>query len=1207
MRIKELRDHNSFSPALSRERAGLVIMKEENKSEIAKQEEKILKFWKENDIFKKTLEKPSPKGKFVFYDGPPFATGLPHYGHILAGTMKDVIPRYQTMRGKYVRRVWGWDCHGLPIENLIQKELNVATKKDIEKLGVEKFNEAARSSVFRYDDEWKKIVPRTGRWVDMDNAYTTMDPNFTESVWWGFKRLYEKDLIYEDFKSMHISPLLETPLSNFEVNQNYKDIEDISIYVKFELVDEPGTFLLAWTTTPWTLFGNVALAVGENIEYVKAKKDGEHYIVAKDLAEKVLKEDYKVVKNFNGRVLVGKSYRPVFDHYSKNSALKNHKNGWKIYVGDFVTTEDGTGIVHIAPAFGEDDLNLGKKYNLPFVQHINIDGTIKPEIAELAGRQAKPKSTENEPKKHQETDIEVLKLLAHKGFLFAKEKYTHSYPHCWRTDAPLLNYAMSSWFVKVTAIKNKLISENKKVNWVPSDIKEGRFGNWLEGARDWAISRNRYWGAPIPIWKSEDGKDVEIVGSIEELQKKVPETIIDAYIMRHGESEKNALGIYDDDENTYGLTDAGKKEAHQAACALKGKVDLVCASPIRRTKETAQIVADALGVNLQEAKELVEVDSGLWDGKRPTDIREKALYDNLPHEEMYNARRGETGESWSDVEKRASQFVYKTIKENKGKRILFVTHGGVIVYVLRSMRRLSHSRAYNLFNTPKINSYANPINLKIDLNTLKEFDFHRPYVDEITWKNKEGKVMKRIPDVFDTWVDSGSMPFAQVHYPFEHKKEFDSTSSSLFPADFIAEGLDQTRGWFYVLSVLNNGLFGHVPYKNVIVNGLVLAEDGKKMSKRLSNFPPVEHVLNSYGADAMRYYMLASPVVRAEDLNFSEKGVDEVVKKIILRLKNVYSFFEMYKGDNLTTKRPKSNNILDHWVLARLDELIEEVTNFLDTYELDKAARPLADFVDDLSTWYLRRSRDRFKANQPKADAQEGKNEEDKKQAINTLGYVLREFCKVLAPFMPFLAENIYQGLRGENDVESVHLENWPQQKSWLEKLFSSHNIKVLSDMSEVRKVISSALEERAREGIKVRQPLSKLTTDKVFSDEFNELIKDEVNVKEVVAGDKVQLDLEISPELKVEGVARDIVRSVQDMRKKIGLVPDDSIMLTLDGDKKILDAVKKHQEYISSQVKAVEILFEKVETEGTKTDLGEVRIAVERKSVSFSCDQSKL
>ena len=668
-------------------------MKEDsNKSEIAKQEEKILKFWQENDIFKKTLEKPSTKGNFVFYDGPPFATGLPHYGHILTGTMKDVIPRYQTMRGRYVRRVWGWDCHGLPIENLIQKELDVATKKDIEKLGVEKFNEAARSSVFRYDDEWKKIIPRTGRWIDMDNAYTTMDPKFTESVWWGFKSLYEKGLIYEDFKSMHISPPLETPLSNFEVNQNYKDIEDISIYVKFELSDEPGTFLLAWTTTPWTLFGNVALAVGEDTQYVKVEKGDEHYIIAKDLSEKVLKEDYKVISEFAGKELVGKEYKSVFDHYVKDASLENHKNGWKIYSGNFVTTEDGTGIVHIAPAFGEDDLKLGKEYNLPFVQHVNIDGTIKPEISELAGRQAKPKSTESEPKKHQETDIEVLKLLAHKGLLFAKEKYTHSYPHCWRTDAPLLNYAMSSWFVRVADIKDKLISENKKVNWVPSDIKEGRFGNWLEGARDWAISRSRYWGAPIPIWKSEDGKSVEIIGSIEELQNKAPETIVDVFIMRHGESEKNLLDIYDDDENAYGLTDVGKKEAHQAIQSLKGKIDLIFTSPIRRAKETAQIIADGLGVDVKEAEELSEVDSGVWDGKRPRDIREKPLYDNLPSEEMYNAKRGETGESWADVEKRASEFVSKTIKENKGKRILFVTHGGVIVYVLRSMRRLSHSR-----------------------------------------------------------------------------------------------------------------------------------------------------------------------------------------------------------------------------------------------------------------------------------------------------------------------------------------------------------------------------------------------------------------------------------------------------------------------------------------------------------------------------------
>jgi len=470
-----------------------------SKSQTALIEEKVLNFWQENNLFKQTLEKDAPKGDFVFYDGPPFATGLPHYGHILAGVIKDAIPRYKTMKGYKVNRRWGWDCHGLPIENLIQKEYDLKTKKDIEDFGIKKFNQAAKKSVFKYDEEWKKIVPRTGRWVDMENSYTTMDATFSESVMWSFKKLYEKGLVYEDFKSMHISPALETPLSNFEVNQNYKDIVDISVYAKFALSGEDRTYLIAWTTTPWTLPGNVALAVGAEIDYVKVKitevsKDGKieaeideqspyfgTFIVAKSRLEAVLKDKkYEIISEFKGADLAGKSYEPIFDYYSKKTDLDNRENGWKIYTADFVTTEDGSGIVHIAPAFGEDDLNLAKANNLPFVQHVNIDGTIKPEATDFAGRQAKPKPDEQNLNKHQETDIEVIKYLAHHGSLFDKEKITHSYPHCWRTDAPLLNYALSSWFVKVTDNRDKMIKLNKQVNSIPSNVGEKRFGNWLE-------------------------------------------------------------------------------------------------------------------------------------------------------------------------------------------------------------------------------------------------------------------------------------------------------------------------------------------------------------------------------------------------------------------------------------------------------------------------------------------------------------------------------------------------------------------------------------------------------------------------------------------------------------------------------------------------------------------------------------------------------
>ena len=1184
-------------------------MTDKQKSDIAQREEEILSFWREHDIFKKTLEKPSPEGNFVFYDGPPFATGLPHYGHLLAGTMKDVIPRYQTMRGKYVRRIWGWDCHGLPIENLIQKELGVHTKKDIEELGIQKFNDTARESVFRYDDEWRKVVPRTGRFVDMDDQYTTMDTNFTESVWWGFKELFKKDLVYEDFKSMHLSPLLETPLSNFEVNQNYKDIEDISIFVEFKLKDEPNTSLIAWTTTPWTLPGNVALAVGEDIDYVKVEKIPElskgetdamvqnYFYIAKDIFDREvsISDDAPDYKNFlgylcrvegksiKGKDLIGKEYEPVFDYYAQDDTLENRENGWKVYGADFVTTEDGTGIVHIAPAFGEDDLNLGREYNLPFVQHVNMDGTIKEEVTDFAGRVAKPKSTKEEPKKHQETDIEVLKTIAHKGLLFAKKKYVHSYPHCWRTDAPLLNYAMSSWFIKVTAIKDDLLKTNSTTNWVPSDIRDGRFGKWLEGARDWAVSRNRYWGASMPIWQSEDKKETEVIGSIEELQEKRPDILQDIYLMRHGESEKNILGIYDRELETYPLTETGKKQAQEATQQLQN-IDLVIASPVRRAKETAEIVAQELGCPLELRDELMEVDSGEWEGRKEEDIEERDEYLALPEEEFFTTKRGTTGESWKEVEERAVACLLDVLQKHPDKKILFVTHAGIVVSLSKYLNKKPLGQTRGLFRSELYNKYATPIHFVIDRNEMKAFDFHRPYIDNITWKNEGGQEMKRIEAVFDTWIDSGSMPFAQVHYPFENKEVFEQNDSPLFPADFIAEGLDQTRGWFYTLLVLNTALFNKAPFKNVIVNGLVLAEDGKKMSKSLKNYPEISYILDKYGADAMRYYMLASPIVKAEDLAFSEKGVDEVVKKIIRRLSNVHSFYELYNGDEKhNTIPPQTQNTLDIWMLARLSELTQEVTSALDAFELDKASRPFNDFIDDLSTWYLRRSRDRLK---------EGSDSE-KKEALHTLSFVLRETAKLLAPFMPFLAEDIWQKMKNEGEPESVHLLTWPEEKGTIDET-------LLSDMKLTRSIVTDALELRSKENIKVRQPLQSLTipnTELKGKEGLLVLIQEELNVKEVIIGDELTLDTTITPELQKEGAVRDIIRGIQALRKTTKLVPEDEIILTLQTTEELQNAIEEYKKDIQSQVNATTITYtETPKGEVVETALGDITLSLEKK-----------
>jgi isoleucyl-tRNA synthetase len=454
------------------------------KSKIAETEEKILDYWTKNNIFKKSLEKPSPKGNFVFYDGPPFATGEPHYGHVIPGTIKDIIPRYKTMQGYNVRRRWGWDCHGLPVENIIEKELKLLSKKDIVDYGIGNFNTKAKASVMRYADEWRKIIPRLGRWVDMDDDYRTMDTSYTESVWWAFSELYKKGLIYEGFKSMNLCPRCETTLSNFEVSQGYKDITDISVYIEFELIDEKNTYLLAWTTTPWTLPGNVALAINPNIEYTKVKIENEYYILAKSRLS-TIKVEYTVQGEMKGTELIGKSYKPVFDYYINDKKLVNKENGWKVYGAEFVTTEDGTGIVHIAPAFGADDYELSLKHNLPFIQHVNTNGKFKSEVLDFAGQDVKPKED------HQKADVEIIKYLAKNNTLFAKEKLIHSYPHCWRCETPLLNYATSSWFVKVSSFRDKLVRENKKIKWTPAEIGEGRFGNWLLGARDWAISRDQ--------------------------------------------------------------------------------------------------------------------------------------------------------------------------------------------------------------------------------------------------------------------------------------------------------------------------------------------------------------------------------------------------------------------------------------------------------------------------------------------------------------------------------------------------------------------------------------------------------------------------------------------------------------------------------------------------------------------------------------------
>ncbi|MEK7458955.1 MAG: isoleucine--tRNA ligase [Patescibacteria group bacterium] len=919
-------------------------------------EKELLEYWEQHRVFARSVDERPADKQYTFYDGPPFATGLPHYGHIVGSVMKDVVPRFWTMRGYRVPRRWGWDCHGLPIENLVEKKFDLKSKKDILDYGVAKFNESCETMVLTYAAEWKTVIRRLGRFVDMDNAYRTMDTPYMENIWSVFKQLFDKGLIYEGRKAMHVCPRCETTLSNFEVAQGYTDVTDISVIVAPTLTSGKfaGAKILVWTTTPWTLPGNVLLAVKADMTYVLVEHDGSRYVVGKPLVEKVFKDKvYDVIEEFAGTDLVDATYEPLFPFF------KGHEGAFRVVAADFVTDTDGTGVVHIAPGYGEDDMKLGEQLGVKPIVHVLMNGQFVPEVAE--GLEADGYAVKGVPVKSKgETslvDIQIIKALAHKGLLFAKEKLTHSYPHCWRCDTPLLNYATSSWFVRVTEIRDEMVKQNGKINWVPSNMKEGRFGKWLEGARDWAISRSRFWGTPLPVWRAEDG-ELLVVGSASEL---------------------NAL--------------------------TGGSID----------------------------------------------------------------------------------------------------------------------------------------------------NLHKHIVDTVKIE-KNGKVFTRVPEVLDCWFESGSMPY------------FDGR----FPAQFIAEGQDQTRGWFYTLHVLAVALHGAPAFENVVVNGIVLAEDGKKMSKRLSNYPDPMEVMEKYGADSVRYYLMSTPVVRAENLRFSEAGVDEVNKKFVNILKNVVAFYELY-AEHDDGRVASSTHVLDKWIIARLNETLQTETAAMEAYELADAARVLQPFVTDLSTWYVRRSRDRMSG---KTDAN------DRAEALATLRTVLTTFSKMLAPFMPFLADAVYLDVTKAADGESVHLQEWPEVvKSEKEKVKSGTD--VLEQMGEARAIVSRAMEIRDESGRAVKQALASMvitTPSGKMSDDILSVILDEVNVKTatVKKGDlAVELDLVLTPELTREGMAREVIRRVNGLRKEAGLTIADRINLRIwSGSPEAKVMFDEHGENIQSSTLASSISF---------------------------------
>lgn len=939
-----------------------------NKSEkqavfsFSRMEEEVVAFWQKEKIFERSVNERSEEKAYVFYDGPPFATGLPHIGHLLASAIKDIVPRYKTMKGHRVERRFGWDCHGLPVETMVEKELGVNSKKEIEKLGIQKFNDACRAAVLRYVAEWRRTITRFGRWVDFDNDYKTMDPKYMESAIWVFGELYKKKLLYEDFRCSLYCTRCETPLSNFEIamDNSYQEVEDPSIYIVFEAVGKPNTFFLSWTTTPWTLSANVALAVKEDAKYAEVelnKEDkvwrGRHLILAKDRLPYVLaSEPYTVINEFFGAELAGWKYKPIQDF------VKPDKEAHRVVTADFVSLDDGTGIVHIAPAFGEDDFNISKKENLPVVLTVDDGGRFLPTITPWVGQHVK------------EADEKIITALRAEGKLWRTETIKHSYPFCWRCASPLIYKVQTSWYVKVESLKDKMLVANEKIHWVPEHLKHGRFQKGIESAPDWGVSRSRYWGVPIPVWRCARCKKERVVGSLDELEK--------------------------------------------------------------------------------------------LSGKRPHDL-------------------------------------------------------------------------------------------------------HRPLIDEVAWACACGGTFQRVLEVFDVWFESGSMPYAQVHYPFENKEKFEAT----FPADFITEYIAQTRGWFYVMHVLSNALFGKHSFKHVVTTGTILAEDGTKMSKSKGNAPDANLILDRYGADALRYYFLSSSVMQAESVNFSEGEIAEAVRKILLPLWNVFTFFKLYAPiDKKLRPMREPTHVLDKWILGRLEQTRYEIEEAMERYELWRAARPFADFVNDLSTWYLRRSRDRFKSD----------DEEDKHEAIATLYSVLVTGSKIFAPFMPFLAEHLYQNLKPWNakPKDSVHLESWPKShKEFLDE-------KLLKEMSEARAIIEAGHALRAEAKLKVRQPLSAMWSYGFASVSKNieQLILDELNVKQWLSGKppkgkrvvsletavgkkKIFFDTKLTEDLRREGLKRELVRQINALRKKQGLTIHDQVIIRYNTDSAPLLKLLKNQETV--------------------------------------------
>ena len=1109
--------------------------------DLKKTEKEVLDFWEKNKIFEKTVERRKGGKPFIFFEGPPTANGLPGIHHFLARVYKDIFPRYKTMRGFYVTRKGGWDTHGLPVEIQVEKELGLKNKKEVEEYGISKFNKKAKESVWKYLAEWEKFTRDVGFWIDLDDPYITYEPKYIESLWSIIKEFDKRDLLYKDFRVVPYCSHCGTPLSSHEVALGYKEVEETAVYIKFRVKGEKDTYILSWTTTPWTLLGNVALAVGEDIDYVKVEIDDEKLILAKARYE-ALDLGGKILEEMKGRDLVGTEYDPLFDIPQLQS-----DTSYKVYSADFVTTEDGSGVVHTAVMYVVEDFDLGIKVGLPKVHTVNEEGNFEGVGYDLDGLWVKS----------DEVEEKITKYLEDNNFLFKSGLYKHDYPFCWRCDSPLLYYAADSWFVRMTAVKDQLLKNNQEINWVPSHIKEGRFGEWLHNVRDWVFSRKRFWGTPLPVWQCEECDYKKVVGSLEELEKNAfkPKNIF--YGMRHGFSEKNVKTNFVAsklEHDTYNLLPKGEERAKKEAEKLEkeGGIDIVYTSPFKRTKQTAEIVAKHFGAEIFVDDRLGEIDHG-------SECEGKTHFVCLKEGQVptFETRFGD-GESWSQLRTRMMEAIKEINNTHEGKKILIVSHGDPLWILNGALNNYSGKEI--LEHKDKLYSEVGEVNLlnyrNYPYNDDGELDLHRPYVDEIELKceNCEGKV-KRVEDVCDVWFDSGSMPYAQWHYPFENKDKF----KEQFPADYIAEGIDQTRGWFYTLVAVATALGLGPAFKNVISHGLVLDDKGKKMSKTKGNVVDPNDAMDKFGADTIRWYFYTVNSA-AESKLFAMKDVQAKMRGFMMTLLNSVRFLELYVKDDVGQAHGDVGDaILDRWIVSKLNSLISDATDKLEEYDATSAARMIEDFViEDLSKWWIRRSRGRF---------QNPKSDEDYAKALKTLRFVLLELDKIIAPFTPFLAENLHKRLHfgSSPGTESVHMHDWPGvDRRVIDKTLEEK-------MDFVRDIVTEGLAIRKDKQIKVRQPLAKFH---VKSNRFGELeselldlVKDELNVKEVTYKKadidlEVDLDTEITAGLRHEGWAREFMRQIQEMRKEGGYKYDEKVYVKWNTEDDVLaGAIRNYQD----------------------------------------------